>query len=375
MKFTTSSAEIKKGLQILSPIVNHQHPVLAFRYLLLRKFGDRIEMKAFDNTTVASAFINVFDATPEVEEEGKAYVLAKHFMGLIYSVDSSDITFDVTEDSCKIKFGRSRYKLKMLDPEVANETLGDLDIDYYEISKQKREEFQGVRVDKFAVAYNSISHCLSKDDSQRSLQNVYCTKDALIACDGIRGAVCELDGMNLDGIMLHKKACNCIINIGNADSVNLISSDGKIFGYTDNFIFVTVLDEDYPYDSISPIIASFYDTDFSIKLKIDTNEVSDKLSRILMFADKDTNSIKIDSSEDGKGVALYVDNQSSAKETITVFRDNENCAPFSLFLDGSSFKEALSKSLIETEWFSNGGDSMQYIYDGSLLQFFQGLSD
>lgn len=363
MKFKTSVSEIKRALSILSPITNHNHQTLAFRYILIRQRGDKIEFKSYDDYTVGSAFIIHYDFEGENKE---IYVLAKHLIGLVNSFSGDEVKFNVTDDYCKISVGRSRYSLQTLDPQIANESLEPLDIDYYDLEVDQ----EIIKVDKFSTAYSSISHCVSKDSAVKVLHNVYLYRGKLIACDGVRGAVVDFES-ELNGIMFHKKICDCILNT-NSNEVSIMVSGDKFYGKTDNSIFVSVISEEYPIEKIWDIINKFKeDIEYPIDIDFDPDEISEKLGRILLFTDSDTNAVGLSNEE--KTLKLIVENKSSAEEHISIYQQNGEPHEFIIFLDGKSFKEALSKSLSKTRWVAQDVDGIQYVYDGSLLQFFNGL--
>ncbi len=361
MKFKTSIVELKKALQVLSPIVNHTHPVLAFRYLLIRQYNDQIEFKAYDDYTVGSAFVNVYDT----EGEGTgAFVSAKQFIGLVNSFAGDEILINITEKRCKVSCGKSSYSLNLLDREVAEKSLAKMEIDYY-------QDFDGhkINIEDFVMAYSSVSHCLSKDNSQRNLQNVFLIDGKMVACDGVRGAIVQFDA-GIDNVMVHKTLCSCISG-AKAAEMKIEVIDGKLFGATANFRFATVVSEDYPYESISTIIDSF-DCDKRPKeiVEISSDEVCDKLSRILMFADMETFAVKFEFSDK---VKMSIDG-GVAEETVEICKIAEG-AESQVVVDGKNLREAFMKTTLDTSWFSNSPTDVQYIYDGSLLQFFLGLSE
>jgi len=363
MKISTTVNEVKKALQKLTPIINYNHSTLAYRYLLIRKREDRIEFKAFDDYTVGSSFV----ACSNIEgEEENSYVLAKHFVGLIGSFGSKDITLEINQEGCKIKSGKSKYKLLVLDKEIAEESLKELDINYYDFD----EDDTKIKISNFAISYISIQHCLSKDNTQINLQNVFLKDNRMIACDGVRGAFVEFDTTNLNEVMLHKKVCDCIINVKESNEICLTRGDNRIFGRTDNFIFVSSVGDEYPYAQLEDIIVGFDENSLPIQIQVDTEDISEKLNRVLMFADSDTNSVLV--SFDEKKLILSVENTNSAEEVIEVF-NNINKNDMSLYIDGKILREFMNKSLSEAKWLASDEESVQYVYDGNLLQFFLGL--
>ena len=370
MKFKTTVSEVKRALNILSPIINVNHSTLAFRYILVRKRGEKIEFKGFNDYSVGSSFVNYYDIE---EDTTYAYIFAKHFISLMNSFNKEDVVITITEDYCRVKCGKSQYKLQTLNTKIAEDSLKDLDFDYYNKPQAKEGvcSLVSFNVDDFVVSYKSVSHCLSTDSSTKILWNVLLHDNKMIACDGIKGAAIEFKN-SANQLPLHKIACDCIANIKNSGEIELYHYvDDRIFGYAENFVFVTtLLSDSYPYDSIDTVLSQFDEKKLPIKLKINPDDVVEKLTRILMFADTDTFSIQV--SFKGKTLSLKVDNNTEAEETINIF---ENLGEDDLFLyiDGRSLRELLMKSVSSILWATESENDPQFIWDGKLLQFFLGL--
>jgi DNA polymerase III sliding clamp (beta) subunit (PCNA family) len=364
MEFKTTVNEVKKALQVLSPIVNHANSTLTYRYILLEKKEDRARFVAFNTSVIGDSFADCYDW--EGEEE-RVYILAKHVFSLINSFNAGEIIFKITPEKCTIKSGRSKYSLLVLDKKVIEEPL--LIINNKDYGKNLGVN---VKIDKFSMAYSSVCHCLSKDDSQPTLQNIFLKDGKMIACDGVRGAVVDFDTESINDVSLHKKACDCILNIKNSKDISLFYSDGYVYGHTPYFNFITTVSEDeYPYEQINTIIEKGFGKEYPYLIKIDPEEIIDKLGRVLMFADEETNSIKVGA--DKNVVSLVVENKNFAEEEVGTTNNITN--KFSLFIDGKNFKECFSKSLSNSvNWYSFGEDDIQYVNDGSLLQFFLGLN-
>jgi len=369
MKFKTTVQEVKKAISVLEPIINHAHSSIIYRYIAIRPHEEgKIEFKVFDDYAIGSSFINCYD----YEGEDKTIlVLAKHFIGLINSFGKDELTITLEDNKCGIKCGKSRYKLQILDEKIVSENFPSLDVNYYvpeELIETEGAESSVIETNEFGIAYNSVSHCLSKDNSQMTLQNICCTKGEMIALDGSLGAMVEYEIPGIDLLVLHKKACNCLLGIPN-QKLQLVKIDERIYGIADNFVFLTTCDDDYPYEGVKARIDG-YSNKHEIQIKINPDEIVDKLGRVLMFADPETHSIAV-SCDEGNFI-LTVENNASAKEVINLF-ENVNKNNFNIYVDGRSLKEALGKTLSDARWVTSSEEEVQYLYDGSLLQFFFGL--
>lgn len=367
MKFKSSIVEMQKSVKLLSSIVNHNHPILAFRYLKLFVNNGRVELKAFDNTLVGSAFPNYAEL-----EDDKIYgnILAKQFMALINSMKVGlDITITIDKNSCRIKSGRSNYKIPVLDSDVFKPAIGELDMDYYNVEFPK----EPVWVKGFLIKAKSVSHCLAKESYHRDLQHIYIKDNKMIACDAVRGAVIDFENKLLDGYLIHNRIINCVENVTDSGNIFFTIQDDNFFGKTDNFIFASsLLDVEYPYDNIAPYIEGFEEK-AKYNLLLQTEETTEKLARVLMFADSETNAVLMQF-EDGV-IKFIVENNSYAEESVNIVLDDEENKKqsFAIFVDGKSLRELLAQTTGEARWYSNGETSTQYIHDGELLQFFLGL--
>lgn len=363
MKFKTTIKELKKAINFLYPIINYNHVSLPYRYLLMKFKDGKIELKAFDDYTIGSSFVKIYDV--EEDENNSGYVLAKHFISLINSFVGNEAIVKISDNKINIRVNKSYYSLKTLEDSIVEEVLCEIDVDFLDIP------MFDINLKDFVSSYCSVSHCLSKDVSQRNLQNILIKNSKMIACDGIRGALCSFDINNDIEIMLHKKVCDCISNISDSNVVKIGIHEGRLYGKTDNFIFISSLSEEYPYESIQPIIDSFGHKDNVVKIKFDPDEVLDKISRLLIFADNDTNSIAVSIKDNS--LNFVVEDADVASETVELFESNVE-SDFLIFIDGKNFKEALGKSLASVSWEASDSDSVQYLYDGHLLQFFKGLT-
>lgn len=373
MKFKTSINELKKTLSLLYPIINHNHSTLGMRYILVRQNGENtIEFKVFNDSIIGSSFIKGYDFELSEEEknnilgENEYYVLGKHFIGLVNSFNASEIVISLDNDKCSIKCGKSNYKLKMLDDKIADEQLSGIDINYYNTKLVNQLE---VKASNFIEAYNSVSHCMTKDNSRINLQSVAIYKNKMIACNDVLASVVPFDSGEVS-LFLAKKACECILNMDKNDFVKIYFDNKQAIVSNNNFICITNVVDNYPIQKIEEKINDFNPKDFKIHIVIEPDEIVDKLNRILMFTDNETNALDIIINKDN--CVLTVENVSYAQETINLF-ENINNNDMSIFIDGKSLKESLQKTLSKTHWYSNGGEEMQYIHDGYLLQFFFGL--
>jgi len=214
---------------------------------------------------------------------------------------------------------------------------------------------------------------LSKDSYQKALKNIYIDDGYFVACDGIRGAVANFSNQIKD-LPLHEKLCDCIMNINNSADISLKLEDVKVYGNTDNFAFVCIIDPNYPKDDIFKIINDFKSKDnkYATYIKIDPEEIVDKLSRVMIFADSETNSVKIHVEPDS-GMTISVDNTASGEEKIEMFKNVNNNA-FDIIVDGKSLLECFSKIIDKANWVTNGTDNTQFLFDNNVFQFFMGLS-
>lgn len=367
MKIKSKISKIKSALKLLSPIIDSNHSVLSFRYLLVRYKNEMIEFKAFNDSAIASSFL---ECSVEAKEEDCFFVLADHFLRLVNSFKSGDIQIYTKDDNCYIKKDKSKYSLKLLDKEVAWEVLKPIDIDYYKNVDMGKSSFL---VNDFAFCYSSVSHCLSKNSAQRELQNIFLTGEKLVACDGIQGAITPFHLDNLSYISLDKRLCDCILQLEKGGTVTLYVDKGVLYGKSDLFYFVSSVEEDYPFDSIEPILDKFDEnSSFDKEISLNPADFLEALDRVLIFVNDITKAVRI--RLDDLKLKIDIDSSCVAEETVEVLK-NKNWDEKSLItFDGKILRTILSRFPSEVDWVCHNSNDVQYFSDGFLLQFIMGLS-
>lgn len=364
MKFKSTVYELQKTLKLLTAVVNYNHSVLAFRYLKVFVNNGKLEIKGFDNSFVAS----VFPQFSEIEDDGVyGLVLAKQFISLINTFKSEEISVSIDGNICHIKSGRSNYKLPLLEEEKFLSSVGPLDLAYYDIEYKNKP----IKLNSFLNRAEAVSHCLSKDDYHANLQHIYIKDNKMIACDSVKGAVIDFENESLDDYLIHRKVISCLNNVSDTNEAFFTVEGSNLYVKAKNFIFAASLEKIvYPYEMIKRYIGDFQEVKSYI-INLSTEEFADKLGRVLMFADSETNSVQIAFQE--KEISLIVSNNSYAEEKISSL-GQEFKKPFVLYVDGKSLRESLAKAMSNAYWHTDGEEEVQFIYDGELLQFFLGLT-
>lgn len=350
MKFTTTINELRKAIALLSPITNY---VPSEKYILIRNKGDRIELKAFSDIAVASAFVSC----QLIEGEGSIYVLGKHFIGLINNFESGDITFDIT-DNCKITCKKSKYSLKTLSEDIP------IEIDYYSISKEQGAE---INVNLFKTAFSSIQHWIGRNFDANDFQNIYFCDGKMIACSESGGGFYYFDTKNIEKLTLHKRACALINNLKNQPSISIIKENGRVYGISDNFIFVVISSDSYPYDQFKEMVLKPLGEEKKITFKFPSDEMTEKLTRVLMFSD-DYNAVRLQVRDNNLIVSAR--DTGEAEEIIEL---SDKCENFSIDVDGKNLLESVSKFSGDICYKTNDSNDVQFLSDDCLVQFYLGL--
>lgn len=373
LKFEIESSELHKAVNSLSPIVNFNSPSIGMRNVRLEVIAkNKLEIKAFNEHANGSCFVSISN----LKDSGvkKVFVTAKTFFSLCKSF-SGRVTISLGQ-KVVMSNPKSSYSVAVFDEE-AFKSLNVPEIEYNDI------DFSNTfKLSDFKTRLNSIKHCLSTDESRLELQHIFFKSlgdlTLMIACDGSRGALvkCSDKFKSLDNCLLYKDLVDSILNIDNSSEISIEQMGDIIYIKTYNFILASSVNS-VEYESID-LILDFYEQsqntkDFLLNICIDPESLKEALSRLLYLADTETNSIKVEFTDNE--MIFSVDGADSGTEEITILsneipgsKNNE------LFVQGKNLKDALSKTIGQVYWRAKNGESAQFIYDEDTVQFFLSLN-
>ena len=364
MKFKIDAKELQQASKLIMPIVNINNSNVALRYLKITRNENKIEIKGYNDFIFASVFLNAYD----IEGNDTCYVFAKTFFDLSKTFFG---TLDIvaSKEFFQIKSSKSKYKINILDENVFLETV-PVEEDYY-----NRKFESSINLNELKTSIQSVYHCLSNDDSQMALQHVYFNKEVIIACDSIRGAIIRNDIAALDNILIHRKIIDCIMNINDSNNISFVIDNNILYGKTSNFMFSASLSGvKYPTKDILDIYEYYLKNEKKIKYNfpIKISGITEALSRILFLTDKETNSVKIVFSKDV--ISIVVEGNNYGEEIINLPLDIKD-EMITLNVDAKNLREALSHTMGEVLWRTDGSKDIQYIVDSDVIQFFFGLEE
>lgn len=366
MQIKCKTANLKQAVKLLIPVVNHMHPALSFRHLKVVLSGEKLEFKAFNNTIVASVFVTCIEHDTDMHNY---YISAKNFFSLISSINRDEVNLKFSGTECVISFGKSKYKIVLLDENIFIQEVGSYDIDYYKIQHTNPP----IQINTFLTNALSVVHMTAKEEYKTALRNVYLDGERIIACDGSRGAYTNYRVEALKGFLVHKTLIECISNINNSNELCLTLFSNRLFGKSENFLFAMSLEDiTYPYEDIKPYI-NIDPTKTYMGFNLSAEETIEKLSRVLIFADSDTYSVKVNF--DLNSVCFQVENNNNAEEYLVPLSMSGPVQKTEVFIDGRNLKETLSKAISDSVvWYIKDNDSAQYLISPDITQFFMGLN-
>ena len=351
---------LKKSLGLLKGVIdfNSQEPVFRHIYVCV---NNGLEVRAYNEDIVGKISLPT-----KTDDTGGCFVLAKHFISLINSLNGDFVSISFKDSYLGVKCDRSNYKLQIMNRDEAGNKIEALNEVLF---KEFTGEKDILSVGEFSSCFSKISHCLSTDFEHAELQNVFFWTNKMIGCDGYRGALIPFKTSVLNNFSISKKVCDCI-SAAAPDSQFIVCVDNDYLGVEcENLIIKTFVYNNYPYSSVSNIVDDFdYKLGYKIKVKIEPEELKKKLSRIMLFTSEEN--LVIVQLKQGE-IILSLNNENSAEETLGIAECSSK--EFSVGLDGRVFKDAIQPLLSQTYWLTNGGDDIQYLYDNRLLQFFLGV--
>ena len=362
MKCTVDTKELRQVVKLISPVVNINNPIISLRYLKIRRIEDKLEIMGYNTNIFVSIFINVYN----LKGDDCVYVFAKTFFNLARSFNGT-VELNLTPIMCQIKSNKSKYKVGVLDKDFFQGEVTE-EPNHYTL----KFEHEGIKLNDFKVNMKSIIHCLSSSDTQLPLQYVYFQDNIAIACDSIRGAIIGANYKCLQGCLLHQDIINCILNIDEASLAYFQMGIGKLEGKIGNFVFtLSIADVKYPYEEIKKIYDFYKSRIFNITIPIKQLIILEALSRLLFLTDKITNAI--DTTFYPNYISFKVEGDSSGEEIVHI-GDIGIKEPISLHIDAKNLRDALSHSIGEIYWKTDGSEDIQYIVDSDVVQFFFGLN-
>ena len=278
MKFTTSTSELQKQLQIINGAVGTNTTIPILEDFLFEVNNSQLTVVATDLETTMSVALDV-----SAQQDGKVAVPAKILLDLLKTLPDQPLTFELNPDTniISISSQNGRYKL-----------AGEPDDDFFQVPS-----LDGANqvVLKAAVLSNAINKCMfavSTDELRPSMTGVYIT----LGSDGVTFVATDAHKLvryrhtgetsaENSSFIVPKKALGLLKAALPSDDTDItISYDQAdvFFSFNGTRLKCRLIDARYPdYNAVIP-------TENPNHLVINKKDFQSSLKRIAIFSNKTT---------------------------------------------------------------------------------------
>ncbi len=287
MKFQASTSELLKKLQVCYGVIV-PNPVLPITEdFLFRLNNGVLNISATNVETSISTSITVNEI-----EGGEIAVPAKILIETLKALPDQPISFNASTDNNSIELVSSYGKYNL-----SGDSTEDFPITP---EKENVESFQ-IETLKFSSAINKCSFATSNDELRLAMTGVLMQLDynkvIFVATDAHKLVKYTFGGLNSDisqSIIIPKKTLSLLKNVLPSDGMMDISFNTKniFLQFGDTVVVSRLVDAVYPdYNAVIPV-------DNPNELIIDRKDLQNSLKRIGIYANKSTNQVILNFSDD-----------------------------------------------------------------------------
>lgn len=288
MKFSVSSSELLKNLQIAGGVIGSGNPVLPILEDFLFVVKDKVlTITASDLETSIVTEIEVM-----ADGDGAIAIPAKILLDTLKALPDQPVTFDVDEENFGIKITSAfgKYKLTGEDGEDFPELPEETEVDTIKISTKKLS--RGINKTIFAA---------SDDELRPNMMGIYFQIDfdkmILVATDAhklVKYTFTEVEGNVSSSFIVPKKGLNLLKNAlsSNEETVTVSFNKAHVFFQTGKTkLACRLIDARYPdYNAVIPV-------DNPNLLTLNRTDFQSSLKRIIIYSNKTTNQAILNISE------------------------------------------------------------------------------
>ncbi len=314
MQFSISSADLKEQLQIISGAISSNPILPILEDFLFRIEGDKLTISATDNQTFMTASLSV-----EADEDGSVAIPAKILLDTLRQLPTQPLKFVVDLDSFAVKI-TSQFGQYTLAGEDGN--------DFPRLPAPDNVDNIDIPASVMLEGINKTIFAVSQNDSQVAMTGVFVQINneglVFVATDAhklVKYVFSDVE-TNLDGaFILPKKPLNLLKNalVNSNQNVGLAYNDtNAIFTFGNQMLACRLIDENYPnYSAVIP-------TDNPNTMSITRSDFLNSLKRIANYANKTTNQVKLDITDNSLTIeAEDLDFSNRATEQLPCFYDGD----------------------------------------------------
>ncbi len=329
MKFQASTSELLKKLQVCYGVIV-PNPVLPITEDFLFKLsGGILKISATNIETSISTSLSVNEV-----EAGEIAVPAKILLETLKALPDQPISFNADVDNNNIELVSSYGKYNL---------AGDNTEDFPPMPEQESVESFQIEAMKFSSAINKCSFATSNDELRMAMTGVLMQLDynkvIFVATDAHKLVKYTFGGLNTEisqSIIIPKKTLNLLKSSLSEEGMLDISFNKKniFISFGDTLVVSRLIDAIYPdYNAVIPV-------DNPNELAIDRKDLQSSLKRIGIYANKSTNQVILNFSENSLTISgKDLDFSNEATEQLACRYTGE---PMSIGYNSRIFAELLN---------------------------------
>jgi DNA polymerase-3 subunit beta len=313
MKFSVSSSELLRKLQIAGGVIPTNPVLPILEDFLFTIEGEQLTIAATDLETSIVTKLEVL-----ADANGVVAIPAKILMETLKALPQQPITFQVFEETNSIQITSSQGKYRL---------AGESGQDFPRLPEAET-------VDSVSLESNALNQIISKtlfatsnDDLRPAMNGIYMQIDfgkmISVATDAhklVKYTLSELESDVSTSFIVPKKAMNLLKSaLPNAGQIKLsFNNSNAFFDFGDSHLVCRLVDARYPdYNAVIPV-------DNPHTLTVSRTDFQSCLKRIAIYANKTTNQVILNISEDSLTVSAQdLDFSNEATEQLACTFEGE----------------------------------------------------
>lgn len=307
MKFSISSSDLLKQLQIVSGAINSNPVLPILEDFLFTIKNNVLNIAATDLETSITTEIDVMS-----DSDGLVAIPAKILLDTLKALPQQPITFSVNEDNYSIEITSAYGKYKL---------AGENGADFPSIPSADDEATIAIPAAMLSQGINKTIFATSNDELRPAMTGVYFQIDenklTFVATDAhklVRYSFTDIKSDTATNFIVPKKALNLLKNaLPQNDEVKISYNKANAFFSFGNVNMVCrLIDARYPdYNAVIPI-------DNPNKFTVNRSDFQNSLKRIAIYANKTTNQVILNINDKSLTVSAQdLDFSNEATEQLT----------------------------------------------------------
>jgi len=332
MKFTVSSAEFLKALNVVGGAVPSKSTLPILSCILFEKADDVVRLSATDLEISIIQHLPVQFETNGAQGRGeRVAVPAKRLLDTLRALPDIPVHFSADEDfNLLLTTDQGRYKMVGFDG-ADYPALPDL-------SENRRIQLDAGVLKR---AINKTSFAVSKDALRPAMMGIYFQigpeEGRAVATDGHRLVRLKLDGMTSGqqtNFIVPEKALALAGRVAEGECSIAVDNGYVGFDFGRSIVLARIIDETYPnYEAVIPI-------DNERRLTVNRDAMLSAVRRVGLYSSTMTNQIRISAQHNKVEISAEdIERSSEAKETVLCDYDSD---PLVIGFNAAYLTEVLS---------------------------------